>query len=149
MPNHCWAYNTCYQLESPYLMYPLEISFASQRGIISKAGSPSRPAIYCASKRDILHEGCNNVHTGRNRARCVDASVRPCDGSVVVCSFGGEFQLRRYRLYPSAHFEHLSGDGRKGRIDPEWADENVGILGVFTHVVNDMRTMEFYDCPVM
>lgn len=57
----------------------------------------------------------------------IDASVKPCDGSVVVCSLGGECQLMRYRFYPFAHFEHLSGDGRKDRIDPEWADENDGI----------------------
>lgn len=79
----------------------------------------------------------------------IDSSVNPCDGSVVVCSLGGEFKLRRYRLYPSPHFEHLSGDGRKDKIDPEWADENDGIFGVVTHAVNDMRTMEFDDCPVM
>lgn len=79
----------------------------------------------------------------------IDSSVNPCDGSVVVCSLGGEFKLRRYRLYPSPHFEHLSGDGRKDKIDPLWADENDGIFGVVTHAVNDMRTLEFDDCPVM
>lgn len=55
----------------------------------------------------------------------------------------------RYRFYSFAHFEHLSCDGRKDRIDPEWADENDGIFGVVTYVVNDMRTMEFDDNPVM
>jgi len=33
--------------------------------------------------------------------------------------------------------------------DPETADENDGIFGVVTHAVNDMRTLEFDDCPVM
>lgn len=79
----------------------------------------------------------------------VDRSLTPSDGSVVVCCIAGEFHLRRYRLRPYRHFESLAGDGHRDKIDPEAADENDGIFGVITHAVNDMRTGEFDDCPVM
>lgn len=79
----------------------------------------------------------------------VDRSATPCDGSVVVCQLAGEFHIRRFRLYPYRHFEHLSGDGRREKIDPEWSDENDGIFGVITHAVNDMRLQEFDDNPAM
>ncbi|GLH24083.1 TPA: LexA family transcriptional regulator [Enterobacter ludwigii] len=79
----------------------------------------------------------------------VGRSATPCDGSVVVCRLSGEFHIRRFRTHPYRHFEHLSGDGRREKIDPEWADENDGIFGVIMHAVNDMRTMEFDDNPMM
>lgn len=78
----------------------------------------------------------------------VDRSLTPCDGSVVVCCISGEFHIRRLRLYPNKHYERLE-DGRAERIDPHFSDENDGIFGVITHAVNDMRTLEFDDCPVM
>lgn len=78
----------------------------------------------------------------------IDRSLTPCDGSVVVCCLAGEFYLRRFRLHPYRHFERLD-DGHTERIDPETADDNDGTFGVVTHAVNDMRTLEFNDCPVM
>lgn len=76
----------------------------------------------------------------------VDCSATPCDGSVVVCKLAGEFHIRRFRTHPYKHLESLGGDGRKERIN---ADDDDGIFGVILHAVNDMRTMEFDDNPVM
>lgn len=76
----------------------------------------------------------------------VDCSATPCDGSVVVCKLAGEFHVRRFRTHPYKHLESLGGDGRKDRINTEDDD---GIFGVILHAVNDMRTQEFDDCPVM
>lgn len=79
----------------------------------------------------------------------VDRSATPHDGSVVVCQLAGEFHIRRFRTHPYRHFEHLAGDGRREKINQDEADENDGIFGVIIHAVNDMRTMEFDDNPVM
>lgn len=76
----------------------------------------------------------------------VDCSATPCDGSVVVCKLAGEFHIRRFRAHPYKHLESLGGDGRKDRINTEDDD---GIFGVILHAVNDMRTMEFDDNPVI
>lgn len=79
----------------------------------------------------------------------VDRSATPCDGSVVVCQLAGEFHIRRFRTHPYRHFENLAGDIRREKIDPEGAGEHDGIFGVVTHAVNDMRTQEFDDNPVI
>ncbi|EMJ7956582.1 HumD family translesion DNA polymerase [Enterobacter chengduensis] len=76
----------------------------------------------------------------------VDCSATPCDGSVVVCKLAGEFNIRRFRTHPYKHLESLGGDGRRDRIN---TDDDDGIFGVILHAVNDMRTMEFDDNPVM
>lgn len=75
----------------------------------------------------------------------VDRSATPHDGSVVVCRMAGEFHIRRFRTRPYKHLESLDGDGRKDRINTD-DDE---IFGVILHSVNDMRTQEFDDIPVM
>jgi len=77
----------------------------------------------------------------------VDCSATPCDASVVVCKLAGEFHIRRFRTHPYRHLESLGGDGRKDRINTGADDD--GIFGVILHAVNDMRTMEFDDNPVM
>lgn len=76
----------------------------------------------------------------------VDCSATPCDVSVVVCKLAGEFHIRRFRTHPYKHLVSLGGDGRKDRIN---TDDDDGIFGVILHVVNDMRTIEFDDNPVM
>ena len=78
----------------------------------------------------------------------IDRSLTPCDGSVVVCCITGEFHLRRFRLHPHKHYERLD-DGRSEAINTQDVDESDGIFGVVTHAVNDMRTLEFDDTPVM
>lgn len=74
----------------------------------------------------------------------IDRSLNACDGSMVVCSISGEFCLRRYRLYPQKHLEHLAGDGRRDGLG-----DDDSIFGVITHVINDARCMEFDDSPVI
>lgn len=79
----------------------------------------------------------------------VDRSATPCDGSVVVCQLAGGFHIRRFRTHPYRHFEHLTGDGRQEKINSDEAEENDGIFGVIIHAINDMRTQEFDDNPVI
>jgi DNA polymerase V len=76
----------------------------------------------------------------------VDCSATPCDGSIVVCKLAGEFHIRRFRTHPYKHLESLDSIERKYRINTEHDD---GIFGVIMHAVNDMRTQEFDDNPVM
>ncbi|AFM59908.1 MULTISPECIES: S24 family peptidase [Enterobacter] len=75
----------------------------------------------------------------------VDCSATPCDGSVVVCKLAGDFHIRRFRTHPYKHLKSLGDDGRKERINTD----DDGIFGVLMHAVNDMRTMEFDDNPVI
>lgn len=37
----------------------------------------------------------------------VDASLSPCDGSLLVCTDEGEFRIKRYRTHPHPHLENL------------------------------------------
>ncbi|WP_353934623.1 S24 family peptidase, partial [Acinetobacter baumannii] len=30
----------------------------------------------------------------------IDASLKPCDGTLLVCAMAGEFRVKRYRLVP-------------------------------------------------
>lgn len=80
----------------------------------------------------------------------VDASLSPCDGSILVCRVDGEFKIKRYRKFPQPHLEDLE-TGRKERL-PNHDDDLTGpsaVFGVVTYVVNDARTGEFDDCPVL
>ncbi|MCK6976237.1 HumD family translesion DNA polymerase [Enterobacter roggenkampii] len=79
----------------------------------------------------------------------VDASLRPCDGSLLVCRMEGELRIKRYRNHPKAHLEDLQ-TGRREEI-PAHDDMNSpdAIFGVITYIINDARSGEFDDCPVM
>ena len=79
----------------------------------------------------------------------VDASLRPCDGSLLVCRMEGELRIKRYRNHPKAHLEDLQ-TGRREEI-PVHDDMNSpdAIFGVITYIINDARSGEFDDCPVM
>lgn len=37
----------------------------------------------------------------------MDASLRPCDGSLLACRMEGEFRIKRYRKLPKPHLEDL------------------------------------------
>lgn len=80
----------------------------------------------------------------------IDSSLNPCDGSLLICDCGGEFAVRRYRVYPHPHLENVS-NGRKEKLPGH--DENATgpgpVFGVITYIINDARTGEFDDCPVM
>lgn len=80
----------------------------------------------------------------------VDSSLRPCDGSLLVCDSDGEFKVKRYRTQPRPHLENVS-NGMKERL-PGHDDTDTGagpVFGVITYIINDARSGEFDDCPVM
>lgn len=79
----------------------------------------------------------------------LDCAATPCDGSIVMCHLGGEIALRRLRLKPSPRLEDLDFPDHFEIY--EIADDNPHAIvkGVITHIINDARTGEFDDCPVM
>lgn len=80
----------------------------------------------------------------------IDSSLKPCDGSLLVCDCGGEFAVRRYRAYPQPRLENVS-NGRKEKL-PGHDESATGpgpVFGVITYIINDARSGEFDDCPVM
>lgn len=80
----------------------------------------------------------------------VDASLSPCDGSLLVCACEGEFKIKRYRAHPEPHLENLeSGKKELLRKKDEMADSDRPVFGVITYIINDARSGEFDDCPVM
>lgn len=80
----------------------------------------------------------------------VDASLSPCDGSLLVCTDSGEFRIKRYRTHPQPHLENLENGKRERLPDKdEVSDTSRPIFGVITYIINDARSGEFDDCPVM
>ncbi|HAJ7584270.1 HumD family translesion DNA polymerase [Escherichia coli] len=79
----------------------------------------------------------------------VDASLNPCDGSLLVCESEGEFKVKRYRTHPKPHLENVS-NGRREKLPGH--DENATgthpIFGVITYIINDARYGEFDDYPL-
>lgn len=48
----------------------------------------------------------------KNALLVIDSSLKPCDGSLLVCEMGGEFKVKIYRTYPQLHLE-IALTGRK------------------------------------
>ncbi|HCU0006107.1 HumD family translesion DNA polymerase [Citrobacter braakii] len=80
----------------------------------------------------------------------VDASLSPCDGSLLICAIDGEFRIKRYRTHPQPHLINLE-NGRKESLpeDGDGYNSSHAIFGVITYIINDARNAEFDDCPVM
>ncbi|MDE9659786.1 LexA family transcriptional regulator [Citrobacter braakii] len=80
----------------------------------------------------------------------VDASLSPCDGSLLICAIDGEFRIKRYRTHPQPHLVNLE-NGRKEAlpVDDGGYSSAPAIFGVITYIINDARNAEFDDCPVM
>lgn len=80
----------------------------------------------------------------------VDAALQPRDGSLLVCSVDGEFKFKRYRTHPEPYLENLE-NGKRERLRKvgEISDDDKPIFGVITYIINDARSGEFDDCPVM
>ena len=80
----------------------------------------------------------------------VDASLIPCDGSLLVCESEGIIKVKRYRTHPQPHLENVS-NGRKEKLPghDDNSTEARPIFGVITYIINDARSGEFDDCPVM
>lgn len=80
----------------------------------------------------------------------VDSSLNPCDGSLLVCNVENELMIKRYRVNPRPHLVNLKS-GRSEDIPDQTGDYNVSspVFGVITYIINDARSGEFDDCPVM
>ncbi|RRC36191.1 DNA repair protein [Escherichia coli] len=80
----------------------------------------------------------------------VDSSLTPVDGSLLVCALDGEYRVKRYRKYPRQHLEDLR-TGKKEALpkDDDGCTGSTVVFGVITHIINDARSGEFDDCPVM
>lgn len=80
----------------------------------------------------------------------VDSSLTPVDGSLLVCAIDGEFRVKKYRKYPRQRLEDLR-TGKKEALpkDDDGCTGSTAVFGVITHIINDARSGEFDDCPVM
>ncbi|HBS5701291.1 TPA: LexA family transcriptional regulator [Klebsiella aerogenes] len=78
----------------------------------------------------------------------IDASLNPCDGSLLVCALDGEFRVKRYRMAPKPHLEDLTS-GRMESLPSQEDNCPPAVFGVITYIINDARSGEFDDCPVM
>lgn len=79
----------------------------------------------------------------------VDCSLRPCDGSLVLCNIDGKIKVRRYRSHPIPRLELLDTPERYNALSDDEHSEGVEVRGVITYILNDARSGEFDDCPVM
>jgi len=78
----------------------------------------------------------------------IDSSLTPCDGSLLICSVDGELRIKRYRTNPFPHLVNVhNGQREKLQISDDGIESPV--FGVITYVINDARSGEFDDCPVM
>ncbi|ELR8590707.1 LexA family transcriptional regulator [Escherichia coli] len=80
----------------------------------------------------------------------VDASLSPCDGSLLICAIDGEFRIKRYRTHPQPHLINLeNGRSEALPVDDDCYSSAPAIFGVITYIINDARNEDFDDCPVM
>lgn len=78
----------------------------------------------------------------------VDSALKACDGSIVLCDIDGELVLRYFRQYPELHLENLE-NGKKDRIRHMEDGSSIDVFGVVTYIINDARSGEFDDNPVI
>ncbi len=79
----------------------------------------------------------------------MDTSLIPVDGSLVICHLNEQIRLLRLRMLPQVHLEELDRPDSKTYITDDDCEERVVVKGVITYIINDARTGEFDDCPVM
>lgn len=77
----------------------------------------------------------------------IDSSKRPCDGSIVVGTVQGTFRVLRYKKFPEPHLEEIDRPERQFSLLDDFEDD--GVFGVVTWILNDARSGEFDDVPVM
>ena len=97
----------------------------------------------------FMRAGSTHYREGSGALLVVDASLTPCDGSLLVCRMESELMIKRYRNHPKPHLEDLQ-TGKREEI-PVYDDGTSpdAIFGVITYIINDARSGEFDDCPVM
>lgn len=78
----------------------------------------------------------------------IDSSLNPCDGSLLVCEVEGEFKVKIYRAHPQPHLENAL-NGTREKLPGNFDGEESPVFGVITYIINDARSGEFDDCPVM
>ena len=74
----------------------------------------------------------------------VDSAATPVDGSIVVCQLNDELRLKRLRFSPVRCIEDLNYPDRHQMLTSETL-----IMGVVTYIINDARSAELDDCPVI
>ena len=80
----------------------------------------------------------------------VDSSLTPKDGSLLVCAVDGEFRIMRYRTLPHPCLEYpVNGRREPLPMKDDVSDTSRPVFGVITYSINDARSGEFDDCPVM
>ena len=80
----------------------------------------------------------------------VVASLNPCDGSLLICACEGEFLIKRHRAHPEPHLDNLENGKRERLPDKnEVSDTSRPVFGGITCIINNVRSGEFDDCPVM
>ncbi|EAQ9184505.1 LexA family transcriptional regulator [Salmonella enterica] len=80
----------------------------------------------------------------------VDASISACDGSLMICAIDREFRIKQYLTHPHPYLVNLE-NGRREALpdDGDVYNSSRAIFGVITYIINDARSAEFDDCPVM
>lgn len=78
----------------------------------------------------------------------IDSSLKPCDGSLLICGVDGEFLVKRYRTHPGLHLVNLD-NGKREALREDTYGEASQVFGVITYIINDAMAGEFDDCPVM
>ncbi|ESN13799.1 DNA polymerase V subunit [Enterobacter sp. MGH 24] len=80
----------------------------------------------------------------------VDSSLTPKDGSLLVCTIDGEFRIMRYRTHPKPYLENPENGRRESLpLKDDVSDTSRPVFGVITYSINDARSGEFNDCPVI
>lgn len=99
----------------------------------------------------FMRSACSHFREGilQGAILVIDSSLSPCDGSLLICAIDGDFKIKRYRVHPRPHLINLE-NGRREELpaDDDYASPG-SVFGVITYIVNDARTAEFDDCPVM
>ena len=66
----------------------------------------------------------------------VDASLSPCDGSLLICAIDGEFRIKRYRTHPQPHLVNLENGRREALpVDDDAYSSAPAIFGVITYIL--------------
>ncbi|ELD1608200.1 DNA repair protein (plasmid) [Escherichia coli] len=100
----------------------------------------------------FMRAACSHFREGilQGALLVVDASLPPLDGSLLICGLDGEYRVKRFRKYPRPHLEDLES-GKKEALPTD--DDGItgcnAVFGVITYIINDARSSEFDDCPVM
>ena len=92
------------------------------------------------SRREAIKKGALLV---------LDTSATPVDGSLVMCHLDETLRMLRLRLYPRPRLEELDRPEITYAMTNEDYDGRLVFKGVITYIINDARTGEFDDNPVM